>query len=114
MTRKLTRNSPLSIVAPFIAVLTLLIAAAVLAQVTGAVLPSGKTNAVSAQLGAAAPAQAERPSIPRTDGAGRFPVGRSHTKRHGAFPMDSNSPLFLPAVAYDSGGQACNGENGFH
>jgi len=35
MTRKLTRSSLLSVVAPFVAMLTLLIAAAVLAQVDG-------------------------------------------------------------------------------
>ena len=44
MTRKLTRNSSLGIVAPFIAVLTLLIAAAVLAQVTGVEPPYGKPH----------------------------------------------------------------------
>ena len=51
MTRKLTRNSRLSIVAAFIAILTLLTAAAVLAQVTDAgssAVWSGGTEEASA------------------------------------------------------------------
>jgi len=103
MTRKPTRNYSLSVVASCIAVLTLLIAAAVLAQTSGAGQASGKANAVLAPAGASTPAQAERPLTPWTDGAGRFPVGRSQTKRNGARPMDSNPPLFLPPVSYDSG-----------
>src|ERR1700688_2160439 len=105
MTRKPTRNSPPRVVAIFVGVLTLLIAAAVLGQVTGRGRPSGNADALSAQRGGVAPAQAERPSMLGTDGAVRFPAGRSYTKRHAAVPMDSNSPLFLPAVAYDPGGQ---------
>jgi hypothetical protein len=103
MTRKLSRKYSLSVVASCIAVLTLLIAAAVLAQTTGADQTSRKANAVLAPAGAFAPAQAERPLIPWTDGAGCFPVSRSQTKRQGPVPMDSNPPLFLPAVTYGSG-----------
>jgi len=102
MTRKLNRNYSLSVVVAFVAMLALLIAAAVRAQVTSAGQPSGQANTVLAQTGASAPAQAERPLSPWT-GAGGPPVSRSHTKRHGARPMDEN-PLFLPAVTYDSGG----------
>src|SRR6266853_1369026 len=106
MTRKPTRNSPPRLVTLFVGVLTLLIAVAVLAQVTGAGRPTGKANAVLAQLGTPASAQVVVPLIPHP---GRFSTGRSQTKRHGAVPMGSNSPLFLPAVAYDSGGIYCGG-----
>ena|SRR5271157_189108 len=107
MTRKLNRNSALNVVVPLIAILALLIAAAVLAQVPSVDQPSAKTNAVLAPAGAFAPAQAERPLIPWTDGAGPFPVGRSQTKRYSAVPMDSN-PLFLPEVTYGTGGEFPN------
>ena len=103
MTRKLRRNYSLSVVVPFIAILILLIAAAVLAQTSGAGQTSGKANAGLDPTGTSVSAQAERPLTPSADGAARSPVGRSRTKRHGARPMDGN-PLFLPAVGYDSGG----------
>jgi Bacterial Ig-like domain (group 3)/FG-GAP-like repeat len=106
MTRKFTRNtSVLRGIAPFIAVLTVMTALAALAQVTGAGRPSWKADAVLAQLGASSP-RAERPPIPGTDGDGRFPVGRSHARRHGPVHPNSNTPLFFPAVGYDSGGDA--------
>jgi hypothetical protein len=106
MTRKLNRNYSLSLVVPFIAILILLIAAAVLAQTSGASPADGKANAVLAQAGASASAQAKHPLTPWTDGTGGSAVGRSHTKRHGARPMDSGSLLFLfmPAVDYGAGG----------
>jgi Big-like domain-containing protein/VCBS repeat protein/FG-GAP repeat protein len=104
MTRKLNRNYSLSLVVPFIAILILLIAAAVLAQTSGAGQTTGQANAVLAQAGTSAPAQAERPLMPWTDGAGSHHGSRSHTKQHRARPMDSNQPLFLPAVDYYSGG----------
>src|SRR5205807_6596086 len=63
-------------------------------------------NAELAQLGAPGSAQGVVPLIPHP---GRFSTGRSQTKRHGAVPMGSNSPFFLPAVAYDSGGIYCGG-----
>jgi hypothetical protein len=103
MKRKLIRNYSLSLVALFIAVLILLIAAAMLAQTSAAGQPTGKANAVLAPARVVAPAQAERPLTPGTDGAGRLTVGRSQTKRNGARPMDG-SPLFLPEINYDSGG----------
>jgi hypothetical protein len=103
MTRKPTRNYSLSVVVPFIAILTLLIAAAVLAQVPSADRPSGKANAVLVPAGAAAPAQAERPLTPWTDGAGRFPVSRSHKNKPSAVPLDGYPLQFLPPVIYDSG-----------
>ncbi|HLX84733.1 MAG TPA: FG-GAP-like repeat-containing protein [Terriglobales bacterium] len=67
MTRKLTRNSSFSLVASFVVLLTLLIAGAALAQVTGAGQVSGSVG-----------------------------LGDQST--------NSGSPLFVPAVAYDSGG----------
>jgi hypothetical protein len=103
MTRKLSRNYSLSVVAASVAILALLIAAAVLAQTSGAGQTSGKANAVLAQAGTTASAQAQRPLTPWIDGAERFSVTRSQTKRHSARPMDS-PPLFLPAVNYSSGG----------
>ena len=102
MTHKLRWNYSLSVVAPFIAILILLIAAAVVAQTSGDGQPFGKANAVLAQTQTSAPAQAERPLSPWS-GAGSSPVSRSHTKRHGAGPMDGG-PLFLPVVDYSSGG----------
>ncbi len=103
MTRKLNRNYFLSVVVPSIAILTLMIAAAVLAQTSGAGQSAGKANAVLAPAGASTSAQGESSLTPWT-GNGSSPVGRSHTKRHGARPMDSVPPSFLPPVAYDSGG----------
>ena len=105
MRRKATRNSPPRVVAFFVGVLTLLIAVAVLAQVTGAGRPTGKSNAVLAQLGVPASAQAELPLIPRTNDAGRFFTGRSHTRRHGAVPMAPNPPDFEAVVTYGLGGR---------
>src|SRR5208283_3811834 len=103
MMRKLNRNYSLSVVVPFVVILTLLIAAAVLAQTPSADRPSGQANAVLAPVGTSAPAQVERPLTPWTDGAGGSPVSHSQTKRHGARPMDGN-PLFLGVVDYDSAG----------
>src|SRR6267378_2427120 len=76
MTRKDNRNtSALRGIAPLIAVLTVLIALAALAQTGGAGQPFGKSHAAPMR-GSAAP---------------------SNTG-----PMDSGTPLFLPGVAYDS------------
>jgi FG-GAP-like repeat len=108
MTRHSARKAHiLSVVVLIVAILTILLAPTPLAQVparmTNADQASGESSRVSAPPGAITPARAERMLIPWTDGAGPFPAGRSQTKRHGALPMDSN-PLFLPAVAYYSGG----------
>jgi uncharacterized protein (DUF2141 family) len=78
MTRKFTRNaSALRGIAPFIAVLTVLIALAALAQTRGAGQAFGKSHTAPLP-GSAAPSNAG--------------------------PLDSGTPLFLPAVAYDSYG----------
>ena len=102
MKRKFSRNCSLSVVAPFIAVLTLLITAAMLAQTSGTGRTNGSTNVVTAPAGTSALAQSEHLLKPWTDGAEHSPVSRSHTKRHGARPMDSPL-LFMPVVDYSSG-----------
>jgi hypothetical protein len=76
MTRKLTRSvSALRGIAPFIAVLTVMIALAALAQTRGAGQAFGKSH-TAPMLGSAVPSDAG--------------------------PLDSGTPLFLPAVEYDS------------
>jgi len=78
MTRKPTRKTPsLPGLAPFIAVLTVMIGLAALAQTKGASQEFGKSQVTPVQ-GSAVPSNAG--------------------------PMDSGTPLFLPAVAYNSGG----------
>jgi Big-like domain-containing protein/VCBS repeat protein len=75
MTRKFTRNaSALRGIAPFIAVLTVLIALAALAQTRGAGQAFGKSHAAP-MPGSALPSNAG--------------------------PLDSGTPLFLPAVEYE-------------
>jgi hypothetical protein len=102
MTRKLTRSYSPIVIAAAVAILNLLIAAAVLAQTSGAGQPTGKANAVLAPAGTSASAQAQRPLSPWT-GAGSSPVSRPQTKRHGARPMDAGPLIFLPAVTYGAG-----------
>jgi Bacterial Ig-like domain (group 3)/FG-GAP-like repeat len=82
MTRKFTRNaSILRGIAPFIAVLTVMIALAALAQTRGAGQALGKSHAAP-MPGSAVPSNAG--------------------------PLDSGTPLFLPAVDYDSYGHYTN------
>jgi hypothetical protein len=98
MTRKDTRNTGvLRGIAPLIAVLTVMIALAALAQRGGQ--PSGEASAVTPPVDAAITNGAP---VVTTDGARRFPVGSSHAKRRR--PDTPSSPLFLPAVTYDPGG----------
>src|SRR5450755_4950378 len=78
MTRKDTRNAGvLRGIAPFIAILTVMIALAALAQTRGAGQAFGKSH-TAPMRGSAVPSNAG--------------------------PLDSGTPLFLPAVAYDSYG----------
>jgi hypothetical protein len=78
MTRKDTRNAGvLRGIAPFIAILTVMIALAALAQTRGAGQAFGKSH-TAPKRGSAVPSNAG--------------------------PLDSGTPLFLPAVAYDSYG----------
>jgi len=103
MTRKLSRSYALSAVVAVSVILTLLIAAATLAQTSGVGQATGQANAVLAQAGTSEPAQAQ-PRLTSRTGSGGSPVGHSHTRREGARPMDTNPPLFLPVVDYSSGG----------
>jgi hypothetical protein len=83
MTRKFTRNaSALRGIAPFIAVLTVMIALAALAQTKGTSEESGKLN---------------RNSV-------RAPIASSQRNKFKAGTNSSGEPLFLPPVTYDSGG----------
>jgi hypothetical protein len=83
MTRKFTRNaSALRGIAPFIAVLTVMIALAALAQTRNA----GQASA--------------EPHLRSAPGNARTGLG--------AMPLDPSAPLFLPAMAYDSGEFASN------
>ncbi len=88
MMRKLNRNYSLSAVAPFIAILTLLIAVAALAQVPSAGRPSGNLQALPAQGGA--------------DNPERVPMSRFRAT--GPRPWMADSLDFLPPVTYSSGG----------
>jgi hypothetical protein len=104
MTRKLTRNtSVLRGIAPFIAVLTVMIALVALAQTRGADQASGKSPAASRNVGGPLLAQ-ERSLLPGGASAERAPVVRSPGDRLGADPMVSGAPFFLPAVIYDPKG----------
>lgn len=88
MSRKLRCNHSLGLVAPFVAILILLIAAGVLAQTPAAGQWFTQRTVVSAQEDPGAAAQA---------------ASRLQTKRHRAGAMDGNL-LFAPPVAYDAGG----------
>ncbi len=103
MTRKLRRNYSLSVVVPFIAILILLIAAAVLAQTSGAGQRSAQQAVVPSQQGTGAPAL-QRLLSPGATNAERAPISHPQGKGYDAGPMDEVPPLFLPVVAYSSGG----------
>jgi hypothetical protein len=95
MERKLSRNRLLSVVCPFIAILTFLIAGAVLAQVPGAGRPSGKAHNVFVVPGV---------------GIAELVTAGGLQAKHGSRAMDQEYPLsFLPAVLYDSGGPDASG-----
>src|ERR1700687_4333501 len=101
MTREDTRNtSVLRATAPFIAVLTVMITLTALAQKRGMAQPSGEAHTVTAPP--VATVITNGAPVVTTDAARRFPVGSSHAKRRRS--DTPNSPLFLPAVTYDTGG----------
>jgi hypothetical protein len=107
MTRKDTRNaSVLRGSAPFIAVLTVLIALAALAQTRGAGQGSGKPDVglVSPSVSATLVAQ-ERPVLPGGGTAPHAPSARLHRRGLGARAIVPENPLYLQAVTYFSGGQ---------
>ncbi len=103
MMRKVSRNYSLSVIAPFIAILTLLIAAAVLAQTPGAGQRSAQQAVVPAQQDTGAPALQHQLS-PGATNAERAPVSHLQGKGYGALPLDEAPPLFLPVMTYSSGG----------
>ena len=105
MTRNLTSNCPFSFVAPFIAILIVLIAAVALAQVTRAGQPIGKPNLAPTLLRANPSAQAlEHPQRLRSGNAAPVLALHSQSNRPGVAPMDAMPPLFLSVLIYGSGG----------
>jgi hypothetical protein len=89
--------------APFIAVLTMLIALAALAQTRGASQPSGKSLVVSGSPGMAATLPPDRRLSPESNNAGRSAATPSKRNR-GADAGGPGAPFFLPPVMYDPGG----------
>lgn len=105
MTRKDTRNtSALRGIAPFIAVLTVMIALAALAQTKEAGQPSGKSSAEHASPNVSGALLAQGRSMLPDSSPQHAALNRWQTGRFDSNPMGSNPPLFLPAVAYHSGG----------
>jgi hypothetical protein len=111
MMHKPTRNySHILAAAASVAIMVLLIAAAIRAQMTSADRPARQGTAVFPPSATSALAQAQHPLASWTDTAWRLPVGRSQTKRPGARQLNGDLPLFLPAATYDSGGIICSGQ----
>jgi Bacterial Ig-like domain (group 3)/FG-GAP-like repeat len=106
MTRKLTRNtSVLRGIAPFIAVLTIMIALAALAQTRGTGKVSGKSRATSGLRNVGGPLLAqERPVLLGGNSAERGAVVRSQSNGFAASAMGPSAPFFLPPVIYDPKG----------
>src|ERR1700688_4041340 len=101
MTRKFTRNaSALHGIAPFIAVLTVMIALAALAQTKVAGQPSGKSSAEHASPNVSGALLVRERSILPDSNPQHAPLNRLQTGRFDSNPMDSNPPLLLPAVTY--------------
>lgn len=102
MTRKLTRNTPsFRSIAPFIAVLTVMIALAALAQTGGMDQPFGKSHATSGLRNVGGPLFAqERPVLPGDSNVERSSAGSSRL----VGPLVPVPPVFVPAVTYGSGG----------
>ncbi len=103
MKGKFSHNSR-SVVAPFIAILTLLIAAVALAQTFGTDQPSSNPIGLLTPPATSPFAQAERPLSPWWNSAERLPSSGSHKNKSGALPMDEYPLQFLPVVTYDAGG----------
>ena len=85
------------------AVLTVLIAFAAPAQQSGTGQPA-KSSSASVPAQASSPARARVPLMPGGNNAGRAPASRPPKKKHAARAMGPDTPLFLPVVTYDSGG----------
>jgi hypothetical protein len=108
MTRKDTRNtSVLRGIAPFIAVLTVMIALAALAQTRGGGPGSGKSNVALATSNSGARLRESKHPLRSEEINGRHvPASREERKRHPVFSEVQNSPLFLPVANFYSGGVA--------
>src|SRR6202521_5706326 len=106
MTRKDTRNtSALRGIAPFIAVLTVMIALAALAQTRGAGQASAKASVALATSNSGAPPRESKHPLPSEQNNGRhMTASREERKRLTVFSNVQNSPLFLPVVNYLSVG----------
>jgi hypothetical protein len=105
MTHKDNRKtSDLRGVAPFIAVLIVMIALAALAQTRGADHPSGKSSAEHASPNISGALLAQERSMMPDISPQHAPLNRLQTGRFDSNPMDSNPPLLLPAVVYHAGG----------
>jgi hypothetical protein len=107
MTRKDTRNtSVLRGTAPFIVVLTVMIALAALAQ-TGGSQVSVKPSVALATSNSGAPQRESNHPLRSEEINGRHvPASREARKRHPVFSQVQDSPLFLPVANFYSGGFA--------
>ena len=105
MTRNDNRNaSALRGIAPFIAVLTVMIALATLAQTTGVGQASSKSDVVLASRGVSATLLAQdRPVLPGVINAERSSAGSTRGSSL-VGPLVPVPPVFVPAVTYGSGG----------
>jgi len=105
MTRKFTRNaSALRGVAPFIAVLTVIIALAALAQTRGG-RESVKPSVALATSNSGAPLRESNHPVLTEQISGRHvPASREARKRHSVFSQVQDSPLFLPVASFYSSG----------
>ena len=105
MTRKDTRNiSVLRGIAPFIAVLTVMITLATLAQTRGVSQASLKSDVVLVSRGVSATLLAQdRPVLPGGINAERSSAGSTRGSRL-VGPFVPVRPVFVPAVTYGSGG----------
>ena len=106
MTRKASAQVRiLSVVTPFIAALTFLLALAARAQHTGAGQPSVKASAVFVPQEVVSSSQPGRPLVSAaaaTSQAAR--ARRGQTREASSSAADSGGVIFLPAVTYDPGG----------
>ena len=88
----------------FFAALTVMIALAAPAQQAGTGQPSAQSSAASVPSQVGTPATAMLPLPPGVGNAQGAPSSRPAKKKLRAAAMGPDTPLFLPAVAYNSGG----------
>src|SRR3984893_9084462 len=107
MTRQITRNaSALRGFAPFIAVLTVMIALAALAQTRGSQVSAKPSVELATSNGGAPLHQSKHPLRSEEIRGRRVPASREEGKRHPVFSKAQASPLFLPVTNFYSGGLA--------